>query len=347
MQADDDAFVRNHMEGEEKRARALEAMPIGEAQRTFDELAARRNPEDEDLLLALFILKGVNPAACIDSFLTNLESRLDNQFFYRAPKEVLARLLLKKTKNNAYRINMLLPWFELSEADHYLIAVRNDRAQDADRLIDQNLLEAGAELSQWGKRKNLYHHACRPIVHTAGRPAGPLKVARPLPEKCPCGCQMFDMLELKTHAPQAQFLGREGVLRVRMCLSCLLTNYSELYFRIDPSGDCEPYEKLEFQPGLQFNDRELARLAANDLGLSLTEASPLYAFASCYIRSMGLSTLGGMPHWVRDADYLPCPECGERMTFFAQLALVDLLDSENILYFQICDACDIVGVNHQ
>lgn len=346
MQADDDVFANSGSDGEEERARALMAMSRAQAQQTFDELAERRDPEDEDLLLALFILKGVDPKRCIDSYLRNTESRIDDQFFYRADKDVLSRLLLKKTRENSYRIHMLLPWFERPEADRYLFATRNSRELDSHNLIDQNLLEAGAELSQWGKRRNLYHHECRPIVRTGGAP-GPLQIAKPLPDRCPCGCRMLDMLVLKAHAPQAQFLGREGILRVRMCLSCLLTNYSELYFRVDPSGDCEPYEKLDYHPGLTLGEAEIAALAANDLGLAAATASPLYAFASCYIRSMGLSTLGGLPHWIRDAEYLPCPECGERMTFFAQIALVDLLDSENILYFQICNACDIVGVNHQ
>jgi hypothetical protein len=61
-----------------------------------------------------------------------------------------------------------------------------------------------------------------------------------------------------------------------------------------------------------------------------------------------ISQLGGHPTWIQDAYYPECPECESLMAFIAQLAVEDVDEyGEGIYYMHVCRKCGVAATHYQ
>lgn len=60
-----------------------------------------------------------------------------------------------------------------------------------------------------------------------------------------------------------------------------------------------------------------------------------------------LSQVGGLPSWVQDVEYPPCPACERTMPFVGQLAIEDFDDGEGLHYAFFCGSCGTSATVYQ
>lgn len=352
---------RKYLAPFKKQTAELLSLSPEQAQRRFDHLVALYADNDGfhdaahesayEELIALLTLKSSDPASYFKAYLASSDVSFfyevcfeRNEFFHNASEEVAAELA-RLAEAGVHGPASALAQTGGAEALRYF--TRQAAGAHADR-VQSTLWEGGRELDG-GAFRLLRHDECYPIVFDAA-PDSPLRVTKPSGETCACGCQIIDFLTLDLDDPRLAFLGGKGTLRFRFCFSCLVTNYFELYFRVGSDGSCVPYEELDREPGRDFSEEEMAEFAANTLGMAASPVHPAYAYATGYLNDgFGLSAIGGMPGWVQEPEYLPCPHCGKTMTFIAQLAysLIPGEDDLAIMYFHLCKECGVAGVNTQ
>ncbi len=70
--------------------------------------------------------------------------------------------------------------------------------------------------------------------------------------------------------------------------------------------------------------------------------------ADWLVPGVTFSQVGGLPTWIQDAQYPPCPECNNMMPFVGQLSNEDIEEySEGIYYAFACRTYGIGAVNYQ
>ena len=164
----------------------------------------------------------------------------------------------------------------------------------------------------------------------------PVQIGEPTGQKCEfCGCEMLDMLRLKASEPQLAFLNLKHDAIFRCCPTCI---GSVVYFcKRGADGEPELSYKGEGFTESYFSQEDMARLC--DMKFKLGgEVSPFYG---CFGELD--TTVGGYPQWVQDVSYLSCPSCGGTMKHLAQIPFGEMIESEGVIYVQICEKCEVLG----
>jgi hypothetical protein len=208
--------------------------------------------------------------------------------------------------------------------------------------------QAGWALTADGGRKNLFFDACYTLArvddHSVPGDDAPVRVALTQDAQCRwCGRQLTTLFDINTaHAPLNFPPVMDERLRFPMCDRC--SSYGIMYFDLAADGSStwsRNNERPEF-----INMDEWDRLPENKMRLGVARRSPYEA--NQFVMEEGMSQIGGHPAWIQDAEYPPCPTCGDLMLFIAQLQTKDLEEfSEGTTYCFLCPDCRITAVNYQ
>jgi len=157
----------------------------------------------------------------------------------------------------------------------------------------------------------------------------------PQEKECPfCGSTLTKVFSTKIGDEIIDFIS---------CLLCCC--YEPVFMRIDKDGKSSWHEKNtkweHFDGSLEMDP-----IAENTLILSDEYRKPGYTISP--YTEISKSQIGGYPTWIQDAEYLNCPDCGDKMDFIGQIDMEDVEEyGEGLYYFQYCRKCRITGANYQ
>ncbi|MFD2117139.1 hypothetical protein ACFSTH_14190 [Paenibacillus yanchengensis] len=157
-----------------------------------------------------------------------------------------------------------------------------------------------------------------------------------------CGCQMIDILRLDGRDDRFSFLNVTGVLAIPVCPNCCMMHETN-YVRYDAYGNCTLMKQESSGEKNYVSAADLQAMDQMKLTLTATSLPKYYACGGDEV-----ITIGGVPEWIQDAQFDSCPDCEERMTFFAAVPWSTLYDSaEGTLYIEHCPNCRTIGMHHQ
>ncbi len=228
------------------------------------------------------------------------------------------------------------------------------RSVSAPWPIEENLKDAGWELTSEGKRRNLYYQQWRHLLpekqaDNLGLPA-PVSAGSLHNEPCPwCGLKMAYIIDLDLRDPRLAFLGFSGErLRIPFCKWCSLGKI--IYSDIDLHGAARwsaangpTPEYITDRTAGQYDPR-WKEVHYTFGPLSDNPSEPLF---SCM--TLDRTRLGSLPQWVQYPEYPECPDCHQSMRCLGQFDPGDMMQGgdEGWDYAFVCAACCKAAVCHQ
>ena len=187
-----------------------------------------------------------------------------------------------------------------------------------------------------GTKKNLSFDVCYAIEKQENYEEDQSVYGGLSEEKCPyCESKYVDISSLDGTDERFSFLGVNGKLKIKTCLSCICYG-GFIFCKYDENGESKiVYQEDGYGDELEDEDLELEA----DFVISQKPVSP-YHCAECEE-----SAIGGVAQFVDDASYAICPECGKRMKHFAQLG--EEYTGCGTIYVQICPECRIAATSFQ
>ena len=160
---------------------------------------------------------------------------------------------------------------------------------------------------------------------------------------CPwCRSPLWALLEVDTADPAVAaalaHTGWSGRLRVTTCAFC--SNYTTLYTDVTPDGGAVWSAHNERPGDLEVSVEEPPAVTAG-----IGPVRPSRWLASAW--DAGGSTLGGVPDWIQDDAYPPCPVCGLTMDYVGLVGGADLDWGEGAEYVYLHAGCGVAAVNYQ
>lgn len=202
---------------------------------------------------------------------------------------------------------------------------------------------AGWELTEDGKKRELYFQQCYELIPVEEAPAedipGPVSVIGSHEEQCAwCGRQLLTLFDFNLSDVRFDFLRLKGDrLRIALCASCSVFDVDAPFFDVDMYGASHWSEGNEMRDA--FEEDESVSLLPGQLVLGQRRRTPFETNAS-YSQS-GLSQIGGHPEWVHYPEYPRCLGCRQTMMFVGQFEPMDILaDTEGMIYAFLCTECD-------
>lgn len=204
--------------------------------------------------------------------------------------------------------------------------------------------EGGWAVSKNGGTFPLHLAKCWALEAPSGDPDPACRVGVPSTQNCPqCGSNLTDLIIVDRRDPRmATIPWPSEELRVRTCLSC--TSYAPVCMQHGMGS--EPQWADAINPCESSHDGEWQPVPEGSLGLSCKPRNPMGG-ASEFLPDP-LSQIGGLPAWIQDSCYISCPKCQVPMTFIGQIALDDVHQfSEGLYYMLLCAKCRITGTTYQ
>ena len=221
--------------------------------------------------------------------------------------------------------------------------------------LEEFTIEAGWELTEDGRRRDLYYQNSYDIMPwdrlAPEQLPGPLTIATMQEETCGwCGRSLMTLFDVALRDPRLVFLKIGGErLRTPLCLNCSF-QYDVLQDRVwmDIDGDGlarwspvngERPDRIQIRH--EYSDGYVPPFPLQRVALGLARPTP-YERAGSHI--------GGCPYWPQSsADYPCCPVCQGRMTFVGQYELnrPNLSYLEGVLYAFVCVPCGKATIGYQ
>jgi hypothetical protein len=211
--------------------------------------------------------------------------------------------------------------------------------------------EAGWELTEDGRRRNLYFDTSFELIPSAVAESVQKMGAEPTADHERCGwCRrpLQPVLDLDLRDARCNWIAPEGErIRLVVCTNCSF--YETTYMDITLTGEARwshhNGEKSAFLKRIS-DDGEMLELP-EPLCPGAARKTPFEAVGRLMLDERGASQLGGHPEWIDDAVYPPCPSCGQTMPFLAQVDFGDWMESEGIFYLFLCLHCKITAAHYQ
>lgn len=269
--------------------------------------------------------------------------------FHRAPPDVRDELLHRIEKDDENR-NVLL--IALAWIGDEVVVEHFKRWREKPPSWCQTLYvpphhyahQAGWELTEEGRRRDLYFRHCNHLVKQAPAEPGLFRAVTEPGTHCPhCAMPLIHLFDLAPAAVGLSNDGWPGHIRILTCQCC--TAYETVYAKVDSHGQPQWLEQNVRSTLASENAADGLRLPVESLQLG---EARLPLFAADPFLPTTFSQLGGHPAWVQDAEYPSCPECAQTMMFLAQLSYEDIDESaEGILYGFICPTCRTTATSYQ
>lgn len=158
-------------------------------------------------------------------------------------------------------------------------------------------------------------------------------------ERCPkCGFKLHDFI-INGRDSRLSFLGINGCISVKTCLTCLPYKEGVYYCKFEEDGYSEFICNVDKKKNCPISKEKDEICRFPPLVISKKRVSKNYCD-----ENMG-SAIGGMPCFSYDAIYKSCPKCGKKMKHFMQLG--DDYTRHGSIHFQICTDCKITAALSQ
>ena len=161
-----------------------------------------------------------------------------------------------------------------------------------------------------------------------------------------CDQPMTTMLDMDLSRPELAFMGLQGErLRLATCHGC--SCFGTIFTKINFAGQSEWHPATEKPEYLPEDVSDWTYLPEEALAFSTKPRHWMEAANWCYVEP-SISQVVGISTWIQDASYPICPECGRLMIFIAQLAVEDLEEyGEGIYYLYLCRSCGVAATHYQ
>ncbi|GAA0125655.1 DUF1963 domain-containing protein [Clostridium sp. CTA-19] len=207
-------------------------------------------------------------------------------------------------------------------------------------------LEAGWELTEEGKRRDLFFEDCYAIEKKNPLVDEPVLFLQTEDKKCEwCGEGLVNLVSFDLTNSFFEFMNLNGNrLNIATCPMC--NCYEPIYTDIDTNG-ATYLSKLNIKPQyLCDTTNEENPIYKASISMSKVKRNCYHA-ASEFLETT-FSQIGGYPTWIQDAEYPKCPKCSKHMKFIAQIDWADIEEyGEGIYYAFICEECNIAATHYQ
>ena len=209
--------------------------------------------------------------------------------------------------------------------------------------------QAGWELTADGTRRDLFLRTCHPLVPPESDSANRdvLKVVVEHEDACRwCDRRMTTMLDLALSKPELDFLGIHGE-RLRLATCDVCTCYGTVLTTVRFNGWAKWADENTKPSYLPENTGDWPRMQSESLVFSSKPRHWIEGADWCSLAGSS-SQVGGHPTWIQDACFPACPECGRLMMFVAQVAVEDIDEhGEGIYYLHLCKSCGRGATHYQ
>lgn len=198
----------------------------------------------------------------------------------------------------------------------------------------------GWELGADGERRALSYSPCWSLVQATGEDRSGVRAILPQDAACGwCGRRLTALLDIDFKDERLAGWSAAGDrVVVGTCLRCGC--YGTPFVRCDAAGVLSWANENSPPDYLPGDDDEGWQLPTDELVLAAEPRAPWWA--TDWMMAIPCSQVGGMPSWIQDAAYPACPDCKRTMQFVGQVAVEDLAEyGEGIYYAHFCLDCRI------
>ncbi len=209
-------------------------------------------------------------------------------------------------------------------------------------------LEAGWELTEDGRRRDLYSSTCFELI--PAEHIDPLKTEKVEKQGHCLWCQrpLQRLLDLDLRDPRCRWISAEGErLCLVVCTRC--SYYVTTYLDITLAGEAHWSDLNGGMPAHLRrikDDGEMVEFP-EPLVPGIARRTPFEAVGRFLLSEKGISQLGGHPEWIDDAVYPQCPTCRQRMPCLGQVAFEDWDEGEGVFYLFLCLPCRKAATHYQ
>ncbi len=207
-------------------------------------------------------------------------------------------------------------------------------------------LEAGWELTEEGKRRDLFYTDCYAIEKKNPTENEHILFLQTQDKKCEwCGGDLVNLFNFDLTNSLLEFMNLNGVkLNIVTCPVC--SCYDPIYTDIDTNGAAH-WSKLNIRPQyLCDTTDEEAVTPKEPISMSRVKRNCYHA-ASQFLETT-FSQIGGHPTWIQDAEYIKCPKCSKHMKFIGQIDCADIEEYGDGMYYAfVCEECNIAATHYQ
>ncbi|WP_338286378.1 hypothetical protein [Luteolibacter sp. LG18] len=205
--------------------------------------------------------------------------------------------------------------------------------------------EAGWELDEAGKRRDLYFHRCNKLLIGPSSDPRQFHAISDSQDSCPwCRRQLVHLFSMIPASFGMENLFDSGVrVQVTTCEVC--TDFGVVLGEYDETGSGK-WSTSNIRPEYLPTDTDhWGKLPRNPLRVAGSRP-PLAA--ACDFLPTTFSQIGGHPTWIQDAAYPNCPKCSKTMMFLAQVDHPEMgSDAEGRSYAFVCPPCRTTATNYQ
>jgi hypothetical protein len=307
------------------------------------------NEEAESIVLCLTAFTDAIIEDCLRTFLSH-DSIWPSMPFCRASPDIRDELIARVDRDieNRNLILMALAWIGDPVVADLFRHWRHEPPPWSDSLYvptHEYSRQAGWELTDDGKRRDLYFDCCTKLVR--GRSTAPqsFRAIIDAEDHCPwCGRRLTTLVDLVPSAfgvPHAS----DALDRVQVSTCEVCTGFGVVYGTIDETAHGR-WSPSNVRPDYLPDDADdWGRLPRNSLTPAGTRSS---LFAADQFLPTTFSQIGGHPTWIQNADYPQCPICSKTMAFLAQVDHADIENcAEGIFYAFVCSPCRTTATAYQ
>jgi len=267
-----------------------------------------------------------------------------------AEKDIIQSLIseLKSETIVKGRVNRLLRCLAMSGDDEVVKAFadfeKNPPKWRENLYVNPSVYaeEGGWTLDEHGNKKSLIFEECYTMVKDNSSKDKGVVIGKTTKNKCPhCNSSYINILEIDGSDERMKFLGIDGMIKVKTCLSCIPYDMIFCKYTINGESDIISHEAGNYET---INDEDL-----NEIGEKVQLSLSKYKVNKYYSKGYEFNkiTVGGMANWVDDAIHLECPCCKKKMIHLAQIEGNSIGIYEGTIYFEICKECKIIGSFYQ
>lgn len=328
----------------------------------------------QNILIPIVCYRDEAVAACLRALIAKGEC-YPEVIFKDAPADIRDYLigLIGGINNDSETLNLnnillALAWIGDEKVVELFSSWRTNPPKWRDKLYiapEKYSLEAGWELTEDGKRRNLFYESCYKIESYDEEDSAvskanadykdsivsktePVLFLHPKTEKCEwCGKDLVSILNFNLRDSACSFIELNEAIDSLDIMTCIFCNcYGYIYSEFDATGKSKWSELNIIPQYLYENEDDEFEFPKKSFVMSREKRS-CYHSASQFLETT-FSQIGGHPTWIQDAEYPKCPKCSQHMTFIAQFDWEDVENyGEGIYYAFICSDCNIAATHYQ
>lgn len=253
----------------------------------------------------------------------------------------LAMLIEQDTDLSTLNHKLLaLAWTRSATAQECFAKWKRHRPEWSTTLYvppEDYLLSAGWCIDDRGEKRELISKKCFRMVPAEGHSTRTVRTMVPTDSACPsCDASLvwlFDFTDVDRDSEPIRPAGSPQ--KVLCCARCAC--YGPVFAKYRGDGATEFVANTT-----SYSEMDEGEFPAETRQFSLAPVSPFVGAEPFQLNE--LSTIGGVPMWVQDAEFPHCIKCSQTMQFLAQYDCTEIGGSYYAFY---CNSCCVSAVGYQ